>query len=236
MAAEATTAPTATRFSRLKAAGLDWSPAESRLVYGFSIAAGSVVGILLAQGDLFLSGRTRSIPGLAIAGGFGGYLLIRIWMTQRIETRRATLRQELPIVADMLSLNVLAGESIPAGLERLAGQLEGVAATLIGDVLDDYHNGGDFTEVLIGVSHAAPDRDTARFFDLLAGAHRTGGRLADDLSELAKDFRAGLGRELTVEGGRRSLAVYGPIFALMIPVTLLFLIYPTVAGLQLFAG
>ena len=61
---------------------------------------------------------------------------------------------------------------------------------------------------------------------------RQGGRLADALTGLAADYRAGLERELVAEGGRRALSTYGPILALMIPVTLLFLMYPTLAGLR----
>lgn len=68
-------------------------------------------------------------------------------------------------------------------------------------------------------------------YDLLGHAHRTGGRLADALADLAVDYRASLARDLTAEGGRRALAAYGPILALMVPVTLLFLMYPTLAGL-----
>ncbi|MCL1692074.1 MAG: pilus assembly protein TadB, partial [Actinomycetia bacterium] len=71
---------------------------------------------------------------------------------------------------------------------------------------------------------------------LLAHAHDTGGRLADALGELGTDYRAALARDLTAEGGRRALTTYGPVLALMVPVTLLFLIYPTLVGLRSLAG
>ena len=74
--------------------------------------------------------------------------------------------------------------------------------------------------------------DASRLYDLLGHAHRTGGALADSLTALAADYRAARIRDLTAEGGRRALASYGPILALMIPVTLLFLMYPTLAGLN----
>jgi hypothetical protein len=45
-----------------------------------------------------------------------------------------------------------------------------------------------------------------------------------------------LARDLTAEGGKRALATYGPVLALMVPVTLLFLLYPTLAGLRSLAG
>ena len=48
----------------------------------------------------------------------------------------------------------------------------------------------------------------------------------------AVDRRAALEREMAIEGGRRALTGYGPILGLMIPTTLLFLMYPTLAGLD----
>jgi hypothetical protein len=41
---------------------------------------------------------------------------------------------------------------------------------------------------------------------------------------------------MTEEGGRRALVGYGPILGLMIPTTLAFLIYPTLAGLDALAA
>ena len=66
----------------------------------------------------------------------------------------------------------------------------------------------------------------------MANAHGTGGRLAETLADLAADYRATLARDLTAEGGRRALSTYGPILALMVPVALLFLMYPTLVGLR----
>jgi hypothetical protein len=64
----------------------------------------------------------------------------------------------------------------------------------------------------------------------------TGGRLSDALAELARDLRAGLERDVSAEGGKRALASYGPVLALMVPVALLFLLYPTLVGLRELAG
>jgi hypothetical protein len=73
-------------------------------------------------------------------------------------------------------------------------------------------------------------------YDLLAHAHESGGRLATMLTELALDLRAGIERDLSSEGGKRAVASYGPILALMVPVALLFLLYPTLIGLRSLSG
>ncbi len=95
----------------------------------------------------------------------------------------------------------------------------------------DHRTGRGLPEALNLASARSAHAEAGRLYDLLGHAHRSGGRLADSLADLAVDYRAALARDLTAEGGRRALAAYGPILALMVPVTLLFLMYPTLTGL-----
>jgi tight adherence protein C len=120
---------------------------------------------------------------------------------------------------------------VGGALERFVGGSRGVAAEELGAVLADHRAGRGLAEALNRAAGVAAHAEAGRLYDLLGHAHRTGGRLADALADLAVDYRAALARDLTAEGGRRALAAYGPILALMIPVTLLFLMYPTLAGL-----
>ncbi len=212
-------------------AGLLWSAGSLRARRLAAIAAGAFVGLLLAQGDLFLAGTGRSKPGFAALGSATGALAFSMWLTRRRERRTELLRQELPVVADTVALHVVAGESVATALEMFVRAASGVAADELGYVLHRYRQGRSLPEALLQATRDTVHDDAARLYTLLGSAHETGGRLADSLAELARDYRAGLARDLTTEGGKRALAVYGPILALMIPVALLFLIYPTLTGL-----
>jgi tight adherence protein C len=183
-------------------------------------AAGAVVGIAAAPEQTFVA------AGL---GAAAATLVRRAARTTRTQRRAARLVQELPTVADTLALRVLAGESVSTAITRLTATASGVAADELQAAV--HTEAGGLEEALRRASTTTVHPEAARLYDLLAHAHRTGGRLAEALAELATDYRATLARELTAEGGRRALAVYGPILALMIPVTLLFLMYPTLAGL-----
>lgn len=220
----------------LRRAGLDWTVAELRARRLVAVSAGALLGALLAQGDLFVTGVTRSRPGLMATGGLAGLLALRMWITSRQEQRAARLHQELPTLADTLALMVVAGESIASALERFVERARGVAVEEITAALDDYRQGAALGEVMARAARDTAHPEAARLYHLLAHAHLTGGRLADSLSELASDYRAALARRLTAEGGRRALAAYGPILALMIPTTLVFLMYPTLVALRLLAG
>lgn len=217
-------------------AGLDWSRPEYIVRRVIAGATGALIGILLAQGDLFVEGPGRSVLPLAALGAVAGWLGLGMWMSTRKERRARRLRFELPVVADALALHVLAGESVVTALERYARGSAGVATDEIQFVLDEIGDGRGVAEALQRTTHRTVDPEAGRLYALLAHAHDTGGHLAEALTDLGTDYRSALARDLTAEGGRRALATYGPVLALMVPVTLLFLLYPTLVGLRSLAG
>jgi len=197
---------------------------------------GAVVGLLLAQGDLFLSGAGRSAPALGILGAAGGWLA---WSSRRTSTqqRRALrLRHELPIVSDAIALHAVAGESVSSALSAVATQTSGVASEEFAAALDKHRNGEGLTDALAGAKRTTAHPDAERLYDVLIHAHGSGGRLAASLSELSVDFRSAIASDLTSEGGKRAITSYGPVLALMVPTALLFLLYPTLLGLRALSG
>jgi len=217
-------------------AGLDWSQSEMLLRRTAAAAAGGVGGALVAQGDLFVQGPGRSLLSLVALGSLAGWLTFGVWLSTRRDHRSRNLRFELPIVTDALSLRVIAGESVATAIQSYVDESNGVAAEELGAALVDVSSGRGIAEALQRNVHRTADPEAARLYTLLAHAHDTGGRLADALGDLGTDYRAALARDLTAEGGRRALTTYGPVLALMVPVTLLFLLYPTLAGLRSLAG
>lgn len=193
--------------------------------------AGAAAGWLAASDHLFLSAPPGAAPALMGLGAAAALLGQRVARRRAEEKRALHLRRELPTVADTLALSVLAGEPVGGAVERFAATSRGVAAQELAAIADEHRAGRGLPEALTRAAAATAHAEAGRLYELLGHAHRTGGRLADALAELAVDYRAALARDLTAEGGRRALATYGPILALMVPVTLLFLMYPTLTGL-----
>ena len=200
------------------------------------VAVGSFVGLLLAQGDLFLSGTGRSIPTLVALGSAGGWFA---WSTHRstLRSRRALrLRHELPLIADALALHTLAGESITFALAAVVRETDGVATEEFASVLRAHAAGEGFAEALTAGKRVTAHHEAVRLYEALIHAHSSGGRLAEALNDLATDFRDAIATDLTSEGGRRAVTSYGPVLALMVPTALLFLLYPTLLGLRALSG
>lgn len=205
---------------------------------GGSMAAlgGAFVGLLAAQGDLFLAGRSRSTLALAMLGAAAGGVLWSMRQSNLKERRARRLRFELPVVADAMSLHIIAGESIIGAIRSVADETQGVATGELRAVLGSHEAGTGIPEALAIASRVTAHQDSIRLYETLSHAHATGGRLAGALGDLAVDYRAGLARDLTSEGGRRAIVTFGPVLALMVPTALIFLIYPTLLGLRTLAG
>lgn len=197
---------------------------------------GAFLGLLAAQGDLFLAGRSRSVPALAALGAAAGWVLWSMHQTNTRQRRARRLQYELPVVADAMSLHVVAGESINGAIRSIVDETNGVAAQELSAVIDAQESGHSLPEALAEASHATAHRDATRLYETLSHAHTTGGRLAEALGDLAVDYRAGLERDLMSEGGKRAIATYGPVLVLMVPTALIFLIYPTLLGLRALSG
>ncbi|MCL1599376.1 MAG: type II secretion system F family protein [Actinomycetia bacterium] len=198
--------------------------------------AGAFAGVLLAQGDLFLAGASRSAPPLALVGGVAGWIA---WSARRStlrERRSLRLRHELPLVADALALHTLAGESVAFALDAVVEETDGVASEEFRSVLRMHAEGQGLVEALAEGKRCTAHAEATRLYEALIHAHTSGGRLADALGDLSIDFRSSISTDLTSEGGRRAVTSYGPILALMVPTALLFLLYPTLLGLRALSG
>lgn len=174
------------------------------------------------------------VLGLFLGGGFGvvGELASRRRLRKR---RRRRLGYELPAIADLLALYVLSGESVLGAMQRVCAEASGVAATELTHAVESVDEGTALVEAVRDAARVSAHPDGARLYELLAQAHRSGARLVDALEIFAADRRSAIARDMTEEGGRRALIGYGPILGLMIPTTLAFLIYPTLAGLDALA-
>lgn len=188
-----------------------------------SATVGAALGIVVAAAAEGTG--IAAVPLLAIAGIVGS----RVIAARKERLRIVRLEHELPTVTDALALSILAGDSVSGAIRHLCTSAGGVVTAELSSAMNSRADGLE-ARLRAAADHTASPQ-ARRLYLLLAHGHQAGGRLAENLSALADDLRGGLEHRLTAEGGARALAVYGPILGLMIPVTLVFLMYPTLAGL-----
>ena len=196
---------------------------------------GALVGVLLAQGDLFVSGSGRPVFVVGLLGAAGGAVVRSMRDSSGREREIEHMRYELPTIADSLALQILTGESIPSALRAVVRATNGVVPRRLDRVVDESEDIG-MESALLSAAARADHPDERRLFDTLAHAHAFGGRVGDSLATLAADYRASLEREVAEQSGRKAVTAYGPILALMVPTALAFLLYPTLVGLRSLGG
>ncbi len=157
------------------------------------------------------------------------------WLSRRVSLREQRMMAEFPTVAELLALAVAAGEGAAGALERVAARSSGELARELGRTLVDARSGTSLVVALQRVADRTALPALARFADGIAIAVERGTPLADVLRAQAVDVREAGRRALLEAGGRKEIAMMMPVIFLVLPVTVLFALFPGFVGLKLAA-
>lgn len=194
-----------------------------------ALAATLWVSMRVAAGNQ--SPLTAVLLVLIAAGG--GVVLRDQLLTRAAEKRDRQILAEFPAVAELLALAVTAGEGAAAALERVARLSKGELAGELSRCLIDARAGASLPEALQGLADRTGLASLARFVDGIVVALERGTPLADVMRAQAQDARDAAKQELIELGGRRELAMMVPVVFLVLPVTILFAVWPGLAALRL---
>lgn len=139
---------------------------------------------------------------------------------------RIALR-ELPEVLEMLAVPLSAGEGIFAALARVVPRTSGVLPSAMQSLLIGLELGADLESELVKLSKRIPQQQVMEFTSKLALSLRRGSPLAEMLREQASSARAEIRNELFRQAGRNDTRMLIPLVFLILPVTVLFAIYPS---------
>ena len=141
---------------------------------------------------------------------------------------------EFPTIAELLALAVAAGEGAVGALERVTrlSQRRAVAASWAGRSPTPAP-APRWSQALQGIAARTSLPPLARFVDGVAIAVERGTPLADVLRAQAVDVREAGKRALLEAGGRKEIAMMVPVVFLVLPVTVLFALFPGFYRLQL---
>jgi len=196
-----------------------------------SQALWGLVGFLLAavpSAALALRAPERAVPLLVMCGcAFAlGVLLRENRLTAQVTRRERRILEELPTVAELLALAVAAGESPVAALDRVVRRTRGELSADLRDVLAEVRTGVPITRAFDDLAARSGLPAVSRFAEGVAIAIERGTPLADVLHAQAGDVREAGRRALIESGARREVLMMVPVVFLILPVTVLFALYP----------
>ena len=121
---------------------------------------------------------------------------------------------------------VTAGEGPVGALERVHRTSDGELSRELGRALSEARAGASFVQALDGIARRTSLTPLSRFVDGVAIAVERGTPLAEVLRAQAADVREAGKRRLLEAGGRKEIAMMVPVVFLVLPVTVLFALFP----------
>lgn len=199
--------------------------------------AGLFAGLLLAVLAALSGSHANPLAFVVLAGVLclGGVLARDRWLSREVARREQRMLAEFPTIAEMLALAVAAGEGAVGALERVARISRGELAAELTRALADARTGTSLVGSLEGIAARTTLPALARFVDGVVIAIERGTPLADVLRAQAVDVREAGRRALLEAGGRKEIGMLVPVVFLIMPVTVLFALFPGFYSLSLTA-
>ncbi|MDQ2957308.1 MAG: type II secretion system F family protein [Actinomycetota bacterium] len=166
------------------------------------------------------------VVGAALIGGVGGVLARDWWLSQQLQRRERAMLAEFPVIADLLALAVVAGEAPVDAIERVCRLTSGALTHDLRGALDEVRAGTPVTRALGELAERSTLEPFSRFVQGLVVAIERGTPLAAVLRAQATDVRESAKRALLEAGGKKELQMMVPVVFLILPVTVLFALYP----------
>ena len=197
-------------------------------------AFGLAAALALAALQVATGSRPQPLAVLVSAGVLTalGILGRDRWLTRQVTQREQRMLEEFPTVAELLALAVTAGEGPVGALERVQRTSHGELSRELGRALSEARAGASLVQALDGIARRTSLTPLSRFVDGVAIAVERGTPLAEVLRAQAVDVREAGRRALLESAGKREIAMMVPVVFLVLPVTLLFALFPGFYGLS----
>lgn len=189
-------------------------------------------GLLVALIGLARGGVDPVLAGGAALVGLVTGVLARDWyLTKQVQRREDAMLSEFPVVAELLALSVVAGEAPPDALLRVCRLTGGELARDLDAALARARSGVPLTTALSDLAERTTLEPFSRFVQGLVVAIERGTPLADVLRAQAADVREVGKRALLEAGGRKEISMMVPVVFMLLPVTVLFALFPALSTL-----
>lgn len=186
---------------------------------------------------LVLTGRGG--PGVWLLppiAGFAAVALVDLELSRAARARVRRVEEELPTVLEFLALCLSAGEGILDALRRAGASSRGELAGELRDVVLAVDTGSPLSDALGRIAYQLDVPVFTRTVDHLIAAIERGAPLVQVLQAQAQDAREDAKRVLIEGAGRKEIGMLLPLVFLILPLSVLFAVFPGVFLLRLGIG
>ena len=204
------------------------------------MTGGYLASLLLVTGLFAILGYLRSLGAIPLYLKISQVsspkaseieVLSNLWST--FVFRKSPRKQELeflfqlPDFLDLFSVALSSGESVHSALSRVVPRMHGVVASEFEQLLLALELGSDFESELSQMSIRNRNNPLSEVANRLLLAIRRGSPIAQLLSNQAAFVRNDLHNQMLKQSGRNETRMMIPLVFLILPVTILFAIFPS---------
>ncbi|MFE7845207.1 type II secretion system F family protein [Microbacterium sp. NPDC057407] len=201
----------------------------------FAIAGLGLGGVVLVAAVLLGPGSPAIAllpPLLAVAGA----VTCDVWLSRVARSRVGRIEEELPTTLEFLALCLSAGEGILDSLRRVSDVGAGELTIELRGVVVAVGTGSPLPEALEKLADRLQIPAVTRAVDQVVAAIDRGAPLAQVLHAQALDAREDAKRTLIERAGRKEIYMLFPLVFLILPLSVLFAVFPGVFMLRLGVG
>ncbi len=196
----------------------------------------SVTAFSASVGVLAVAGDPALILATFISIFLLAYLLVDRRLSGEVVRYRLSLENEFAAIIEMLTLSLSAGETPLAALARISNHSRSSLAQEFTTVVESVRSGTPFHVALDALGRRIDSVVIRRFVDSLITAMLRGAPLIDVLQRHAAEARQNQRNILMNKAGKAEISMMIPVVFLILPVSVLFALWPSLTHLNFFAS
>lgn len=199
---------------------------------GFCAASAAMTIVLLLVSNHTLFATLL----LSILIGAFSFVIIDRELTGQVKKRRQIIEAEFPAVVEMLTLAIAAGETPMSAMLRIAESAKGELSKEFAAVIADVRTGEPLHTSLDAMGRRVKSVMIRRFIDAIVTATLRGAPLIEVLSRHAIEARGNQRNIVMNAAGKAEISMMIPVVFLILPISILFALWPSLTNLNLFAS
>lgn len=166
-----------------------------------------------------------------------GIVAVTEWnLRRKVKELQMRIEADFPAIVEMLTLSLSAGETPLSAFSRISSRGDSPLIREFAIIVEDVRSGHPFTEALDQMGRRIDSMVVRRFIDAIVIAISRGAPLIEVLHGHAREARDYQRNRLLSTAGKAEISMMIPVVFLILPISILFALWPSLAGLNVFAG
>lgn len=210
----------------------DWRIGKRTIDLSVGFMASSA---LIAIGILFVTWRQVGTFWIYLIVVTGAYVLLQ---QRKAETEKKDWQKrvdlELPGITQAITLMISAGISPVRAMQVVSGRSESLVAQELRSIVNEVMEGESAVRAIDNFARRVGSPGSRRFSNSISIAIERGTPLVPVLTALLKDAQVDSKNEMLRRAGKAEIALLLPVVFLLLPISVLFALFPSVIQLEAF--